>query len=428
MKSQLSLLKNRRFAPLMMAQFLGAFHDNLFKNAFVVLILYESAAGTHHDPKIVATLAAAIFILPFVLFSALGGELADKYPKNKVISTVKLAEIVIAALGTLAIFTSSVYLSYAALFFLGTHSALFGPSRYAIIPEHLERGELIAGNALINACIFVAILLGTIIGAALITQAGGKVFVSGLLFACALAGYIAGTKIPQGRIIDPGTTLHFNPFVKTPGLVRGAMAQPQDIRASILGIGWFYFLGSMFLSQFPNYARQTLLVDETVLTLFLAVFSVGIALGGLCNSRLLRNTVSAAYVPFAMGGITVFSVDLYFASLREFGQAHMLAGLSEFLGAAGAWRILFDTFMIALCGGLFEVPLNTILQHRVPENIRARVLAGSAIINALFIIASSVFAALLLFLGCAVHTLFLIFAGANILAVLFLYKNLLTSR
>ena len=418
-----SLLRTRRFFPLLVSQFLGAFHDNIFKNAFVVLILFEQTYSNDsaHDAAIIATLAAGIFILPFVLFSSLGGNLANKFPKHIVIKATKIAEIPIAILGSAAIFSSSVHLSYATLFLLGTQSALFGPSRYAIMPEHLGKKELVAGNGLISAAIFLAILTGTIAGTALITQPDGKTIVMFLLFLCAFIGTFSSFFIPACRAQAPQTILVFNPFKTISSVLYSVWHQPPLFLVPIMGIGWFYFLGSFFLSQFPNYARSVLFVDEIVLTFFLTFFSIGIAAGGLINAWLLRNKTSTRYVPLAMLGITVFSIDLYFSS-RAFGDALTLMNLNTFINQPGSIRILCDIALIALCGGLFQVPLNTILQQYAPAFSRADLLAASATINSIFIVFSSVFAAIVLSSGWAIHEVFVILAILNTIA-LFLFAR-----
>lgn len=423
--NQFSLLGDRRFLPLFVAQFTGAFHDNLFKNALVVLLLYGTSLNAATDPKILVTLAAAFFILPFVLFSAIGGQLADKYPKHKVIRAIKLSEVVTAALGGLALLSGSVVFSFAALFALGSQSAFFGPSKYSILPEHLRPGELIGGNALINTGTFLAILSGTIAGAGLVLLAGGEALVCGLLIACALAGYAASRQIPPAPAKAPHLKINFNPLAETFEILRYTLLQKRGIVQAILGVSWFYFLGGMFMAQFPNYTRETLGADQSVLTFFLMIFSVGVAVGGLLNNRLLRGRVEATYVPLAILGITLFSLDLYFASG---GVRHLpdgaLAGLTPFLSAASGWRITLDIAAIALCGGLFVVPLNAIIQHYTDKAHRARIIAGSAVLNSLFVAGSSGLSALLIMRGWEIRDLFLVFAVLNAGVALYICRLL----
>ncbi|MCB9988327.1 MAG: acyl-[ACP]--phospholipid O-acyltransferase [Rhodospirillales bacterium] len=421
--NQFTLLKDRRFLPLFITQFGGAFQDNLFKNALVVLLLYGVGMQADTDPKLLVTLAAGLFILPFILFSAMGGQLADKYPKERVIRIVKLAEIGIATLGAAALLSGSVVLSFAVLFALGTQSAFFGPSKYSILPQHLETEELIGGNALINTGAFLAILMGTIAGTALVTLNGGVWIVSAMLLAIAAAGYGASRFIPPAPPKAPDLKFDYNPLTETFDILRYLVKQKLFIRQAILGIAWFYFLGGVFLAQLPNYTQEALGANERVLTLFLTLFSVGVAAGGLLNNRLLRGRVEAVYAPLAALGITVFSIDLYFAGGLTVADG-TLAGFWEFLAVAAHWRIIVDIFMIAFCGGLFVVPLSALVQHHTPEDHRARVLAGSAIINALFIAASSAISAVLIVRGWEIRELFLAFAIANAFVALYICKLL----
>ncbi len=406
--NQFLLLKSRRFAPLFVTQFLGAFHDNLFKNAMVVLLLFGTAE--HTDGKILTTLAAGLFILPFVLFSALGGQLADKFPKERVIRMIKTVELGIAVLGMIALFSGSTPLMFLTLFSLGTHSAFFGPSKYSILPQHLERDELIGGNALLNTGTFLAILAGTIVGTSLITMATGKIIISVLLLACAVAGYVASRFIPAAPPVARGMKINFNLLTETRDVVSYALTRPRGVVLAILGIAWFWFMGGMFMAQLPNFVQETLGADEHVLTILLVLFSVGIAAGGLLNSRLLRGRVEAVYVPLAALGMTIFSLDLFSAS----------SGLPGYLPL----RVAFDIAIIAICGGLFVVPLNAIVQDRTPEDHRARVMAGSAIVNAGFMVASAIFSVALIAADLDVRGLFLVFAIANAGVALYICKLL----
>lgn len=422
--NQFTLLRDKRFLPLFITQFLGAFHDNLYKNALVVLLLYSVTANAPQNPELLVTLAAGLFILPFILFSALGGQLADKFPKHRVIRVVKLAEIGIAGLGTIALLSGSINFSFLALFALGTQSAFFGPSKYSILPQHLQKDELIGANALLNTGTFLAILFGTIAGTILITLSAGKLLVSGLLVLCAVGGYLASRFIPASKPPVPDLKLNFNPLIETFDVLKQTFSQKSHIVESILGVAWFYFLGGMFMAQMPNYTEGTLNANEHVLAFFLVIFSIGIAIGGLLNNRLLSGRVEAVYVPLAVLGITIFSIDLYFSGEPLEGQNKELLGLKEFLWSISHWRVVLDISMIALCGGLFVVPLNTIIQHYTPEDIRARILAGSNIINALFIAASSIFSAVLILNGWEIRELFLAFALINAFVALYICKLL----
>ena len=410
--SQFKLLHDRRFGPLFITQFLGAFHDNLFKNALVVLLLFGTAAQGRDHAELLVTLAAGLFILPFILFSALGGQLSDKYPKDKVIRVIKAAEIAIAALGATALMSGSITLSFAALFALGTHSAFFSPSKYSILPEHLKPEELIAANALLNTGTFLAILVGTICGTLLAVMPSGTTILSAVLLACAAIGWVASRSIPVAPAVAPNLKPNLNVFAESMTILRYVTRHSRTIFLSVLGTSWFYFLGGMFMAQMPNYVRETLGADEYVLMFFLVVFSIGIAIGGLLNNRLLKSRVEATYVPLAALGMSIFSLDLYFASAHITRSAE-LTGLATFLSSPAHWRIIADIVLLSMCGGLYVVPLNAITQHFTPEDHRARVQAGNSIYNALFIVASSALSAALIYAGFSIRGLFLAFALAN---------------
>lgn len=422
MSNQFLLLKDRRFAPLFITQFLGAFHDNVFKNAFVVMVLHMASQA--ENAPMLTTAAAGVFILPFLLFSALAGQMADKYPKDKIIRAVKIAEIFIALLGALSLILGSIPLAFLALFALGTHSAFFGPSKYSILPQLLEKTELIGGNALVNTGTFLAILTGTIIGTVLFMVPDGPIVISAFLVGSAVCGYISARMILPAPSISPGIVLNLNPLTETMAILCQTFAQRANVVRCILGISWFWFLGGMFMAQLPNYTKEVIGADERVLSLFLVLFSVGIAVGGLINNRLLKGRVEGIYVPLAMIGITFFAFDLYAASGgRDFDAASLLT-LSEFLSASSNWRIVFDFFMIALCSGMFVVPLNAIIQYMTKEEERARVLAGNAIMNAAFMVLSAATCAVMILLDFSITQIFLAFAIANAGVAIYICKIL----
>ena len=363
-KNQFFLLKRINFFPLFISQFTGAFHDNLFKNAMTVLILFNAGTSYVMDPKLLVTLAAGVFIIPFVLFSAFGGQLSEKYDKARVIQALKAAELMIAVIGCISILFDTIALSFLTLFLLGTHSALFGPSKYSILPQHLEQDDLISGNALLNGGTFLSILLGTVIGVSVVSiPTYGKVIISIIVMLCAITGWLFSRLIPSTPRND-AVKLDINIVKQTKASILFIFTRPQNVVLAVLGVSWFYFLGGMFLSQFSNFTKETLNANEHVLTLFLTVFSVGICIGGLLNNTLLKGRVEATYVPLAALGLSLFSLDLYWASSPfELLRQHRLVGIGTFIQTFQNWRILFDIFMIAFCGGLFVVPLNAFIQH-----------------------------------------------------------------
>ncbi|MBL8638812.1 MAG: acyl-[ACP]--phospholipid O-acyltransferase [Alphaproteobacteria bacterium] len=427
MSNQFLLLGERKFLPLFVTQFLGAFHDNLFKNALIVMILYHIAtqSGMSADHQAMLTTAAAgIFVLPFFIFSAIGGQLADKYPKNRVIQWIKLAEVGIAVLGAAALLSGSVVLSFVNLFALGAHSAFFGPCKYSILPEYLKREELIGGNALLNTGTFLAILLGTIAGAVIMGLTHGEWFMGAALILCALAGYAAARAIPAGHAAAAEIKINRNILAETFTVMGFAFSQRRDVVLAMLGKSWFFFTGSLFLSQFPNFVKNTLHAEETVFTLFAVLFSVGIGIGGLLNNRLLRGAVNGTFVPLAALGLSLLSLDLYNSAMSYRAPAVGLVSFDEFVRSSVHWRIMADVFFIAVLGGLFVVPLAAILQDRTEEKTRAQIMAGSSITDSLFMVASAVFAGVLIAKGCSIPQLFLIFAFANFLVAIYICRLL----
>jgi acyl-[acyl-carrier-protein]-phospholipid O-acyltransferase/long-chain-fatty-acid--[acyl-carrier-protein] ligase len=426
--NQFLLLKQKKFLPLFITQFLGAFHDNLYKNALVVLIIYHLATQLGYDEKtqqLLTTLAAGVLILPFFLFSAMGGQLADKFPKERVMQGVKIFEIGIAIMGSVSLFTAWLPLCYLTIFALGTHSAIFAPSKYSILPQHLDQKELIGGNALLNTGTFLAILLGTIIGTVSMSAEAGVYIVSALMFMTAITGYFSSRRIPSAPPKDANLKFSLNPFSETFAVMKYTLNQPRDITLSMLGKAWFFFIGSMFMAQFANFTKGNLGGNEHILTLFLVLFSIGIAVGGLCNNKLLKGQISAVFVPLAALGLTIFSVDIYYASLAAYlPPAGTLIGVGEFMAHPSNWRIIFDVFMVAFFGGLYVVPLSAIIQDRTPEATRARIMAGSSIIDSLFMVVSAVISAVLIGIGWTVPELFFGFAIANAFVAVYICRLL----
>ncbi len=424
-RNQFDLLSDRRFLPLFITQFLGAFNDNIFKMSLSTLVAYEIWTVGSIDPKVLVSLAAGLFIFPFIVCAPLAGELADKYNKDAVIRWTKVAEIFIAILGATCLLMGDItgppiFLALFVLFALGVQSAFFSPSKYSILPQHLREDELIGGNALINTGTFLAILTGTIFGGVLAVVPMGLIIVSVIMVSCAVAGYIASRYIPIAPAPAPDLKLNFNAPVEAYRIMKYASRQPKGVFLAILGASWFYFVGGTFLAQFPNFAKTTLGVDQGVLVFLMTVFSVGIALGGLVNNRLLRSRIEATYVPLAALGIALFSLDLYFASLAYSGPttgpdgqpvyAHLLSFLPSFSGL----RVTFDVFMVSVMGGLYVIPLLSIIQHFTPEDHKARVLAGSGLIDSLFILMSSLVAVTVLGMGFQVEHLFLLISLAGL--------------
>lgn len=411
--NQITLLQTRRFLPLFVTQFLGAFNDNVFKNALVILITYRLAAIAGFNAQIVVTFAAGIFILPFFLFSAIAGQLADKYEKSRLISIIKFVEMILAIGASIGFYLGNIVWLMCVLFGFGVHSTFFGPLKYAILPDHLHENELIAGNGLIEAGTFLAILLGTILGGVLILHSQGIFFISLAVFFVATAGWVSSFFIPQTTNFDSKIVLHYNIFKETFKLLNYSRKH-RDIFLCILGISWFWLVGATFLAEFPVFAKNILKANQSVVTFFLTLFSMGLALGSLLCNRMLKGEVHATYVPLGALGISLFTIDLYLAaSTSILSHTHYLITLLQFLQTFNGWRIAFDLLLIAVCGGIYTVPLYAILQQRSEKAHRARVIASNNVMNALFMVFAALTTVGMLKSGFTVNEVFLAIALVN---------------
>jgi len=417
--NQFDLLGQRRFAPFFWTQFLGAGNDNIFKNALIIFVAFKAASLTSLDPNALVNLAGAIFIAPFVLLSATSGQVADKYEKSRLIRLIKILEIAIMTIGLVGFWQRSLSLLFVALALMGVHSTLFGPVKYAILPQHLRSDELVGGNGLVEMGTFVAILLGTIAGGLVVAiDPYGPLLAGGLAVAVAAAGYLVSRAIPDTPAVDPGLAINWNPFTETWKNLRFAQGN-RVVWLSMLGISWFWFYGATFLAQFAGFSRDVLGGNEQVVMLLLALFSVGIGIGSLLCERLSGRKVELGLVPFGSIGLTLFAVDLWFASRGL--HATELAGLDEFFTRPAHWRIAADLVLIGLFGGFYIVPLYALIQERSAPSHRSRIIAANNILNALFIVVSAGIAIGMLKAGLSIPDLFLVTAIMNAGVALYVY-------
>ncbi len=417
--SQFALLKQRRFAPFFWTQFLGAFNDNVYKNALVILLAYQAANLTSIKSDTLVNLAAGFFILPFFLFSASSGQLADKFEKSRLIRYIKIFEVGIMLLAAYGLQQKSVAILLGCLFLMGLHSTLFGPVKYAILPQQLHETELVGGNGLVEMGTFIAILLGTILGGVLIgIPNDGWKWVSLTVIAVALAGVAVSWLIPPAPAPSPQLKFNWNPFTET-WRSFGFIRQNRTVFLSILGISWFWFVGSIFVSQFPNFAKNELGGSEHVVTVLLATFSIGVGIGSLLCERLSGHKVEIGLVPFGSIGLTLFGIDLYFATPAV--KPAVALGALEFLRQPGNWRVLFDLAMIGMFGGFFIVPLFALIQTRSDPHYRSRIIAGNNILNALFMVLAAGLAILALGQGMSINMLLLLTAILNAFVAIYIY-------
>ncbi|RJS93697.1 MFS transporter [Salinisphaera sp. Q1T1-3] len=419
---QFRLLGERRFAPFFLTQFLGAFNDNLFKNALVILIAFQGSswamAQGGMSTNVLVNVAAGLFILPFFLFSATAGQIADKYDKATLMRWIKVLEIVIMAGAAVAFALHSLMLLFVLLFLMGTQSTLFGPVKYGYLPAHLGTRELTGGNGLVELGTFLAILLGTIVGGQLVHVIGDRVIIIGLsVLVFAGLGWLASLWIPRTAPSAPGLKLNWNPVTETVRIV-GYARENRTIFLSIMGISWFWAVGALYLAQLPNYVRVDLGGDETVVTLLLALFSLGIGIGSMLCDRLSGGRIELGLVPFGAAGLVVFSLHLGFAGVAAPSQP---AGLAAFLALDGSWRVLADLGLIGLFGGFYIVPLYALIQERAPRERLSRIIAANSVINALFMVLASLYAVGALALGLTIPGLFLATAVMTAAVVVFIF-------
>ena len=418
--SQFALLGERRFAPFFWTQFLGAMNDNVFKNGMIIFMAFGGMTLAGMDSNLLVNAAGAVFILPFVLFSAFAGQLADKYEKTRVIRGVKIFEIVVMTFGAVGFVTANLGMLFIALFAMGLHSTLFGPVKYAIMPQALAADELVGGNALVESGTFVAILVGTIAGGVLVAvKPSGPMIVAVATIVLAVIGYLVSRAIPAAPATDPALKLNWNPFTETASNLRLA-AKNIVVWRSMLGISWLWFYGAMLLNQFANMSKDVLGGNAEVATALLAIFAVGVAVGSLLCERLSGKKVEIGLVPFGSIGMSVFAIDLYFATkgLHPVGQT----GALEFIKNPDHWRVVADLFLLSVSGGLYSVPLYALIQERSDASHRSRIIAANNILNAIFMVVSALLAIVLIkFAGFNVPQLILTIGILNALVAAYIY-------
>ncbi|MEO3878210.1 MFS transporter [Rheinheimera fenheensis] len=420
--SPFKLIVSRRFLPFFLTQASGAFNDNVFKNALMLLLAFTAANALPWDTDLTMNLAAGLFILPFLLFSATAGTLADAVCKTRLIRALKLLEIALMVVAALAFYFQQYLLLLGLLFLMGSQSAFFGPVKYAILPQLLSDKELLAGNAWVEMGTFVAILLGTIVGGLLVGVADAPLWIGGVVVLFALLGYGVSRQIPEVGEVTGAGRFRFAPWQQTKATISISYAN-RSLYLSIMAISWFWFLGASYLTQFPNFTKTVLGGDNTVVTALLVAFSVGVGIGSMLCERLSGDRVELGIVPIGSIGLTVFGISLYFSSPAQ--QPETLLNLPQFLASAFGWWVLTDLTLIGVFGGLFIVPLYALLQQRAEPAQRARVIAANNIFNALFMVVSAIAGiAFLTLLDLAIPEYFLILAIMNAVVALYVYSQL----
>jgi len=420
--SQFSLLGQRRFGPFFATQFLGALNDNIFRNGLVILVTFQGVlvAGMNHSQ--LANVAGALFILPFFLFSATAGQLADKYEKSLLMRRIKLLEIALMLIAALAFLTKSYPVLLLVLFLMGCQSTLFGPVKYAYLPQQLTTEELVGGNALVESGTYVAIILGLIVGGiAVAIDPDNQATLAACLIFVALTGYLASRQVPTTSAVDPDLKINWNAWAETWHIV-GFAREERSVFLSILGISWFWFFGSAMTLQLPAYTQDILNGNEVITTSLLVAFAVGVGIGSLLCERMSDHRIELGLVPFGSIGLSAFAIDLYFAQPIANGTA--VASLGEFLSQPGSWHVLIDLSLLGAFGGFYSVPLYALIQQRSKRRHLSRIIAANNIINALFMVSASMLSIAILKAGLSIPELFLVLAILNAIVAMYIYTLL----
>ncbi|WP_035054152.1 MFS transporter [Andreprevotia chitinilytica] len=417
--NQFDLFKTRRFLPLFITQFFGAFNDNLLKNAIVVLINFHGMQLLGLKPELMIQLAAGLFILPFFLFSATSGQICEKYDKARVARFVKVLEIAIMLIAGIGFWLNNGLILMSTIFLMGIHSTLFGPLKFSVLPQYLQPRELVGGNGLIEMGTFVSIILGQVAGTLLIDADSTRTAIMAALLLCAVIGYLSSRKMPPAPSTVPELKIDWS-FSQTWAIV-GQAKQSRPVWLSLLGISWFWFLGAVYLSKLPTYASEVLHGDATVYTLLMTLFSLGVGLGSMLCERLSGRKVELGLVPFGSIGLCLFGIDLFFATPAP--SAVELTWLT-FLHSPANWRLMADFALIGTFGGFYIVPLYALMQSRAAPGFRSRAIAANNIMNSLFMVVSAIFAGALAAFHVSIPHVLLVAALLNIVVAGYIYTLL----
>ncbi|WP_312751026.1 MFS transporter [Psychrobacter sanguinis] len=424
MASQFSLFRSRRFTPMFFTQFLGAFNDNFFKQALLLLLTYSAAAKLGSSVSLLNNLAAMLFILPFFLFSALAGQLADKYEKSRLTWYIKVLEVVIMVLATFGLIFEIYWLLFVALFLLGAQSTFFGPIKYAYLPQAMHQDELVGANALFQTGTSLSILLGMMVAGLFIQMDNHLYWVSAMALLTASLGLLASKFIPSMPAVQPNMKIDWNIWRTSMDTIKYLYSLPL-LFFIIIGNSWFWFYGATFLTQTPEFSKVILNGNESVVIFLLTLFSVGVAIGSLLCKTLTKNQVSFRLLPFGIAGLSLFAIDLYFSLSGLNIGSNTLLGISELSSVNGSWRVFADLFLLGFSGGIYIVPLYAAMQAYSPVTHGARVIGANNIFNAIFMVTSAIFSIVILnLLQLSLPQLFLVTGLLNIMFGIFLYSKL----
>lgn len=425
MAAQFSLFSQKKFLSMFCTQFLGAFNDNIFKQALILVLTYTAAAKLNQDVSLLNNLAAMLFILPYFLFSALAGQIADKYEKSQLTQKIKLLEVIIMVSAALGFIFEWYWFLFLALFLMGTHSTFFGPIKYAYLPEMMNKNELVSANGLFQMGTSLAILTGMMVAGFLIQLNNSLYWISAVVIVVAVLGYIASLFIPKTTIPQATIKLNFNIFSTSWNIVKYLYSLPL-LFFIIMGNGWFWFYGATFLTQTPEFSKVILHGNESVVILLLTLFSVGTAMGSVLCKSLTKNQVSLKLLPIGITGLSIFAIGLYFAlSNFQTPSSTELLDIGSLLNLNGSLLICSCLFLLGFFGGIYIVPLYAFMQAYAPVSHRARIIGANNIFNAIFMVVSAVFSIIVLGkLQLSISQLFLITGIINAVFGVFLFQKL----
>ncbi len=413
------LFAKRRFLPIFLSTFLGAFNDNLLRSGLVVLIAYSATKGIvlPTAPEILVTICSALLVLPILMFSSIAGPLADKYEKSRLVIYTKVAEVLIMLCVLYGFATHSVYLLMCMLFISGMHTTFYSPIKFSILPDHLTSRELLVANGFMAAGSYLAILLGLIAGGLLVEMEGNII---GIVAVCiAFVGLGASFFIPESRIAHPEIRISLNIWKGTVEIIRYAVQHTTILRV-VFGLSWFLVVGSVYMSQFANYAQSVVHANNEVYILFLLIFSVGIAMGSMLCDTILKGEITAKLTPYLALGTAIFTYLMVVATPVPMHEGLMDVG--EFIDNVSHWPMMLCMFAVALCGGVYIVPLYALLQSQAHEQYRSRVMAASNLSDSVFMTLAAIVSAVLLMLGFGILDLFVILATLNLVVVWYAWK------
>ncbi len=418
-KLKYSLFLKRRFLPIFLATSLGAFNDNLLRSGLVVLIAYSALYGVElpAKPEILVTICSALLVIPLLLFSFIAGQIADKFEKSLLVIITKFAEIIIMLFAYIGFASHNIILLMVMLFISGIHTAFYSPIKFSILPDHLKENELLAGNGFMAGGSYLAVLLGLVAGGLLVEMPGNTIGRAALLVA--ILGFLASLAIPRSKPAHSQIKISYNLWQGNKEMIECAF-QTRGASHSIIALSWFLLIGSVFMSQFPNYAQGVVRGNNEVYIIFLTTFSIGIAAGSLLCDTLLDGKISGKLTRWAALGVSLFTYLMIF--LTPLPEHEGLMTASEYLADKRHWPVLLCTMLTAVSGGMYMVPLYALLQSQTRSTHRSRVLAASNFSDSVFITFAAFISALLLYCGLGVKDIFIILATINLLAVWYARK------